>query len=187
MKSYHRSTRMLVVASCLAAMLLAHTLPTRSVYAQASQREYQIKASFLYHFLQFVEWPDSAFSDHSNQIIVGVLGTDPFGSTLDNTLAGKTMKGKKIMIRRFASLEELEDCHILFVSSSEENRLTDILRSLRHVSVLTIGELARFTQQGGAIKFFEFKNKVRFEINLEAAKSARLKISSKLLRLARVV
>lgn len=173
----------------VAAVLWLHALPVNSSYAQAStaDREYQIKATFLYHFLQFVEWPDDAFADDSPQIVVGILGEDPFGAALDEVLAGKTIRGKELVIRRYASPEEVAHCHLLFVSASEEDRLPDVLQSLRQHPVLTVGETARFTQHGGAIKLFEFKNKVRFEINLEVAQRARLKVSSKLLKLAKVV
>lgn len=166
-------------------MLVMLVLPLRSVHAQTS-REYQIKATFLYHFLQFVEWPDSAFGDTPDRIVVAVLGDDPFGPVLERTLTGKTAQGKTLVIRRFASPEEVTNCHLLFVGPSMEDRLPNILHSLDHGQVLTVGEAARFTQHGGIIKLFEFKNKIRFEINLEAAQRAGLKVSSKLLRLAKL-
>ncbi len=188
-KRHYSITQIMVKILAVAAVLWLHALPVGSANAQAStaDREYQIKATFLYHFLQFVEWPDDALADDSQQIVVGILGEDPFGAVLDNALAGKTIRGKKLVIRRYTSPGEVTDCHLLFISASEEDRLPDVLRSLALLPVLTIGETARFTQHGGAIKLFEFKNKVRFEINLEVAQRARLKVSSRLLKLARVV
>ncbi len=189
MKRLHHKARILAAGSWLAAMLWIFMLPVQSVSAQAqpAEREYQIKASILYHFLQFVEWPESAFIQNPGELVVGVLGKDPFGAVLDRTLAGKTVRGKKLVIRRYASPEDVEACHLLFVSTSVENRVKEVLHSLTPTSVLTVGESARFTQHGGIIRLFEFKNKVRFEINQEAAQRATLRVSSKLLKLARVV
>ncbi len=187
-KRHYGITQIMVRILAVAAVLGLHALPMHATYAQTSkaERQYQIKASFLYHFLQFVEWPDDAFVDNSQEIVVGILGEDPFGAVLDNALAGKTIRGKKLVIRRYTSPGEVA-CHLLFISASEEDRLPDVLRSLASLHVLTVGETPHFTQQGGTIKLFEFKNKVRFEINLEVARRARLIVSSKLLKLARVV
>lgn len=171
------------------AVLLLHATPLlpADAHGQTPEREYQIKASFLFRFLQFVEWPDDAFAEQPQQIVVGILGDDPFGAVLDQTLAGKTIGGKTLVVQRFADPGDVTNCHMLFVSASVDEHLSDVLQSLKAHPVLTVGESARFTQKGGAIKLFEFKNKVRFEINLEVAQRAGLKVSSKLLKLAKVV
>ena len=153
----------------------AHTAPVR---------EYAIKAAFLYHFAEFVEWPADKLAPAS--ITLCVLGKDPFGTAL-NTIEGKEIKGKKLSIKRLAVGQGLASCHILFISTSEEERLGHILTSLRHASVLTVSEIARFVYRGGMINFVKRKNKMRLEINASVAKQAGLKLSSHLLRLAKVV
>lgn len=152
----------------------------------SSFRKYQIMAAFLYNFAKFVEWPNDTFTDTSSTITLGVLGEDPFGVTLES-IRYKTVRGRKLVIKRFDSVRNLEFCHILFISSSEEERLPQILKSLNNLSVLTVGEMDQFTQFGGIIKFIIQKNKIRFEINVDNAERAGLKISSRLLKLAKVV
>ena len=149
-------------------------------------REYQIKAAFLYNFVKFVEWPDEALPDPSAPIALCVLGEDPFGVALES-INGKTVKGRQLVIKRFVGLQDLEVCRILFISSSEEGRLAQIFGSLKNSSILTVGEMERFIQLGGIISFTMESNKIRFEINADAAERAGLKISSKLLNLAKVV
>jgi len=149
--------------------------------------EYEVKAAFLFNFAQFVEWPDDAFDDSRSSIVIGILGDDPFGSIIEKTVAGKTVREKKFVIKRFQRVADVERCHILFVSSSEEVRLTDILDAVRSSSVLTVGEMERFAERGGIVNLTKEQNKIRLEINVEAAERAGLKISSKLLKLAKVV
>ena len=156
----------------------------RRVAAQTAN-EYQVKAAFLYNFAKFIEWPTEAFSN--GHLVVGLIGDDPFGSALDQTINGKSINGRQLIIRRFKWGQNLRDCHILFIASSERKRLPQILESLRGARVLTVGELDKFCQQGGLINFILEENKVRFEINLDVAEQAGLKISSKLLALARSV
>lgn len=158
-----------------------------SVHAQESlDREYQIKAAFLYHFVKFVEWPSEALPEASPTIHICVLGTDPFGGALE-ALKGKTVKGRSLVISRFERVRDLGGCHIAFVSSSEKGRLGEIVETLKEASVLTVGDMDRFAELGGIISFVVESNKVRFEINVVRAERARLKISSQLLKLARVV
>lgn len=154
--------------------------------AQGALREYQIKAAFLYNFTKFVEWPAEAFTDSGAPMIVGILGDDPFGVALES-IQDKTVKGRKLEIKRFESIQGVEFCHILFISSSKKERLAQILEALKNSSVLTVGERDGFTQLGGMVNFTIKKNKIRFEINPDAAEQARLKLNSKLLRLGKVV
>ena len=152
-----------------------------------SLSEYQVKAAYLYNFAKFVEWPNEALEGENRLIILAVLGRDPFHEALD-PLRGKTVKGRKLVIKRFKSVRELEFCHILFVSSSERDRLPHILKgALKSWSVLTIGDVEGFADSGGVIRLFFRKNNIRFKINLDAARQKGLTISSKLLRLADIV
>lgn len=149
--------------------------------------EYQVKAAFLYSFAKFVEWPADAFVHLQAPIVVGIVGRDPFGHALDGMIFGKTVNGRGFQVKRLEIGPELRGCHILFISSSEKNNLAHIFESLKGSSVLTVGETEQFVQSGGAIQLLLQDNKVRFEINVAAAALARLKVSSKLLALARSV
>ena len=147
--------------------------------------EYQVKAAFLFNFAKFVEWPPAAFADAKSPIVIGILGDNPFGEDLAKTVRDKTVNNRPITIKKeFRSLADATNCHILFISTSEKQRLPEIFKGLRGASVLTVGETDRFTETGGMINFVTGGNKIRFQINVEAAKSAGLKVSSKLLSLA---
>lgn len=152
-----------------------------------SPTEYQVKAAFLYNFAKFVEWPTEAFSDTTTPIIIGILGDDPFESDLDQIVKGKRVNGREFVIKRFKELEDLEICHILFISTSEHKNLSKITRTLKNSGVLTVSEMKEFTKMGGIINFILEENKVRFEINVDAAEREGLKLSSQLLKLARIV
>jgi hypothetical protein len=153
----------------------------------ASLTEVQIKAGFLFNFTRFVEWPSDAFADASSPIVLGVVGEDPFEDLLTQAAAGKTVNGRRVLLKRFRENQDLRGCNILFVSASEEKHIARILESLRGSSVLTVGETPDFAQIGGIISFFIEANKVRLQINLEAASRARLTISSKVIAVGRLV
>ncbi len=150
-------------------------------------REYQVKAIFLYNFAQFVTWPGAAFPERNTPITIGILGYDPFGPYLEEAVRGEVIDGRSLTVKRFKRVEEVSDSHILFVSKSERGRLGQILAAVRGKSILTVGETEAFARQGGIINFITVDNKVRYEINVDAAKRADLDISSKLLRLAKIV
>jgi hypothetical protein len=177
----------ILIARVVSAMLivaLTSSAPASQAQSQ-TPNEYQIKAAFLYKFARFVQWPAEAFGENSTSLIVGVLGEDPFGSDLDQTVSGKTINGLPFTIKRLKWGQDLRACHILFIGSSERKRLPQIIASLKGASVLTVGEMGQFTQQGGIVNFTMEENNVRFEINAEAAGAARLRISSRLLSLAK--
>lgn len=165
----------------------AATMPADTVAQSPASPEYQLKAVFLFNFAQFVEWPASAFPDSAAPLVIGVLGADPFGSYLDETVRGETVDEHPLVVRRFRSVDEITTCHILFVSRQEESRLTGILDSLKGRSVLTVSDADRFASRGGMIRFVTDHNRIRLRINLDAAKAAHLTLSSKLLRPAQIV
>jgi hypothetical protein len=156
--------------------------------AQSPQlREYQVKAVFLFNFAQFVDWPSSAFPDRQTPLVIGVLGKDPFEGSLEEAVRGETINARPLEIRRFKSVEEVRDCHVLFISNSESAHLERILGALKGRNILTVSDVDGFAERGGMIRFVTEKNKVRFRINLDSAKAAGLTISSKLLRPAEIV
>jgi hypothetical protein len=153
--------------------------------AQGTQpSEYQLKAAFLYHFAQLVNWPPEAFAQTNSPIVIGVLGENPFGKQLEESVRGKSVNGHPLAVKEVQTLGEVTTCHILFISASEKKRLSEILSAAREKSVLTVSETDNFTETGGMINFILDGTKIRFQINNAAAKAAGLKISSKLLTLA---
>jgi hypothetical protein len=169
--------RVLLILSLATALSLAPRVRAQS----ASQREYEIKAAYLYNFIKYVDWPS-----YGDTITIGVLGGNPFGTAL-TPLNGKIVKGRRLLVRELDSVRDAQKCQIIFVSSSEKQRLQEIFESLRSARVLTVGETQGFADGGGIINFIEENNKVRFEINAEAARRTGLNISSELLKLARLV
>ena len=166
----------------LALGLAAAFFAAPGVRAQSSsQREYEIKAAYLYNFIKYVDWPS-----YGDTITIGVLGGNPFGPALA-PLNGKIVKGRRVVVRELDSVRDAQKCQIIFVSSSERQRLQEIFDSLRSARVLTVGETQGFADGGGIINFIEENNKVRFEINAEAARRTGLNISSELLKLAKLV
>lgn len=158
-----------------------------SAHAQSASAEYKLKAVFLFNFVRFVEWPSNAFPTENSPVIIGVLGADPFGQTLDQTVKGEVANGHPIEVRRYKSVNEIKQCHVLFISASESARLDSILAALQGRNILTVGDVEGFADLGGMVRFRKENNKLRFHINVEAAKAADLVISAKLLQLAEIV
>ncbi|MFN7138296.1 MAG: YfiR family protein, partial [Limisphaerales bacterium] len=131
--------------------------------------EYQIKAVFLYNFAQFVSWPEEAFNGKEDPFVIGVIGKDPFGSSLDETVRNERINGRRMEVRRYRSVEEVKGCQILFISASEQPRLFQILDALEGRPTLTVGDTENFARNGGMIRFLSERNKIRFRINLQAA------------------
>jgi len=156
-----------------------------AAHAQPS-REYDLKAAFLYNFASFVEWPPQAFESDQAPFVIGVIGRDPFGATLDDIVRGERAKGRPLVVRRFHAVQMIRGCHILFVSRSEHYRLHDILRHARGHAVLTVSDLDNFTSTGGMVGFRTEQQRIVLQVNPAAASAAELVISSKLLRVARV-
>jgi len=159
-------------------------------------KEYQIKAAFLYNFINFVDWPKEKVEDNDNLITIGIIGKDPFEQAFE-PLKNKQTKGKKVLIKRFISFKEstlstdqveaIRKCHLLFICRSEKEQLRKIINIVKDHNVLTVGDMNDFLESGGIINFVIDDQKVRFEINNNAAKQEKLNIRSKLLRLAKKV
>lgn len=150
-------------------------------------REYKIKAAFLLNFMQFVEWPAPVATNRETALILGICGEDPFGSTLDDTVKGETVRGHPLVIKRTRRAADLADCHLAFICQSEKDRLTDIFQASRKGSALLVSDIEQFCPQGGMIGLVTENGRIKFDINQAAAEQRGLKISSKLLRLGRPV
>ncbi len=174
-------------ASSWICLLACGLLLTRGPQASAQSKEYQFKSAFLYNFSQFVVWPAGAFSGAHSQLIIGVVGDDPFGASLDEIVRGQKANNHPLVVQRFRQIEEIKSCHILFVSRSEAGRLNQIVAISRDRNILTVSDIEGFAEHGGMIAFVTENNKIRFKINLGAARAENLTISSKLLRAAEIV
>jgi hypothetical protein len=155
--------------------------------AQSIDEEYRIKAAFIFHFAQLVDWPPDTPIDTENSLFLCTLGEDPFQGTLESSVAGKLIGNRVMRIRHLAEAQDLQSCQILFIGKGQSRRMAAVVAALHNAPVLTVGEIAGFVGVGGMIGFLLEDNKVRFEINLAAAESARIKIGSRLLMLAQTV
>jgi hypothetical protein len=171
-------------AAILVLVMLAVVRPSVS-FASSTSPEYLIKAAYLYHFAMFVDWPADAFSGRNSPIVIGIVGNDPFGPTIDDTVRNKRIDGRPLVVKRLDWSEDLRACHILFVADG--GRIADVVRRTGGLSILIVGESQDLARRGAVINFRIEDNRVRFEINVDAAKRSRLTISSQLLNLARIV
>jgi hypothetical protein len=151
-----------------------------------SAPEYLVKAAFIYNFAKFVHWPDDSFNGPRDRIELCVYSKDPFGDALQR-LRDRTAQGRSFHVRRCDSLDELKKCHIVFIGAASRRDRVEAIRFLRGRAALTVGDRSGFADRGGMIELYEVKERIRFRINLQAARHAGLKISSELLKLAEVV
>ena len=153
--------------------------------AQKSKpQEYEVKATYLYNFARFVEWPLSSAAAKSNSFAICVLGQDPFGPALDAIVAGESIDGKAVLAKRVSKPQDAVSCRVLYISSSEDSRLKEVLAALDKSGVLTVSDIPQFSQRGGMIEFTLEGNTVRFEVNLAVAENTGLTLSSELLKVA---
>ena len=171
-----------VTSSVLAVAMLVCT-PAHPENPPKGPSEYRVKAAFLYNFVKFVEWPATPAAQEG-PIEICVLGKDPFGGALERVVEGKTVNDRALVIRHFGDIAAARSCQVLFVSTSEAGRVSEIIKAVRGWSVLTVSEINRFSERGGIINFLMEGQRVRFRINTKMAASAGLTISSKLLELA---
>jgi hypothetical protein len=172
---FHRTIGLVITWTVIAAPLL---------HAQrSSPTENEVKSAYLFNFGKFVEWPAKATSV-GEFFTVCALGDDSFGSTLETTIAGESINGKKVLVKRVTKPQDAVSCRILFISSSEQSQLKEILAALDNTSVLTVSDVPQFTRRGGMIQFVVEAKKVRFEVNLTSAERAGLTLSSQLLKVA---
>ena len=153
--------------------------------SSAPVSEYQLKAVFLFNFAHFVEWPPGALTAAGAPFVIGVLGTDPFGNSLDEVVRGESVSGHPLAVERSADVARLRNCQILFIPATELTRLPEILEGLKGRSVLTVTEGP--APRGVVIDLLREESRIRLRIDLAAARANNLTISSKLLRPAEIV
>jgi hypothetical protein len=168
--------------------LIGVALCLLTITAQAqSATEYQVKAAFLFNFAKFVEWPADAFPGADAPLQICVLGQDPFGHEFEEMIADKTVNAHRIEIIHPSGVPQAKACQVIFVASSERQQAREILRGLRGASVLSVGDTSGFAKMGGIINFVLDDGRVRFEVNVKAAERAHLKISARLLTVAKLI
>jgi hypothetical protein len=169
----------------LIAFFTALPCPTGLRAETAAQRECEIKAAYLYNFINYIDWPENAFPAPGG-ITIGVVGQSEFDAALQ-TLNGKQAKGRTVALKQITDPKDFDQCQIVFINSSEKARLPELLGKLKDTRALTVSEIDGFAEQGGIINFISEHNRVRFEINPDAARRLGLNISSELLKLAKLV
>ena len=175
------SVRKVPLPAVVAALVLA---AGSAATPQQSPLEDTRKAAFLYNLVKFVEWPAT---DGDGPIVLGMLGRDALGATMEQIFRGKDVDGRALQIRYVAKLEDLKFCQVIFISEAEKERLPEILAALKDVHVLTVSEIDGFAERGGMVRLIVENTKVRLEVNVDTVSRARLKISARLLQLASVI
>lgn len=180
--------RHLLILACLVALSCGVGMPAPSARGddRSAERslEYPAKAAIVYHTVQFTEWPAAAFANEKSPIVVGLVGTDVFKGLLEQAVKDKTAWGRPILFKHFPSADKIEPCHVLYVSTSEKDRLGDVFQKVQGKHTLTVSDIDPFIPAGGMMRLMILENRPRFEIRLKPATQAGLKISSKLLKLA---
>jgi len=147
--------------------------------------EFEMKAAFLYNIAKFIEWPLNP-DEQDNDLTICVSGKTPFSSALDS-ISGKMIRGKEIIVKRNFPAGAMKKCDILFIPGHEKTKLDSILKNLKNLPILTVGDTEFFADKGVMINFYVENDRVRFEINTEAAKRTGLRIHSNLLRLGKII
>lgn len=177
-----RRIRLPALSSILLFAFVLHAAVPDTAVAQPATNEDEVKAAFLFHFAQLVRWPPDAFI--SGDLLLCTLEDDSLHDELESTLQGRQIGSRTIRVRQVHASQAAHDCNMLVIDKTENRHLPSLLATLRNVPVLTIGETDDFLNCGGMIRFHLVDNKIRFDINLAAADSSRLKISSQLLLLS---
>ena len=170
--------RLLCVRAVLCLLLLAAADPATDV---------EVKAAFLSHFPSYVDWPAECFTGPTEPVVVGLYGEDPFGPLLDDLLKERTVGGRPIVARRLSRLEDVGHVHVLYLGTADRMEIANVLAELHHRPVLTVADGEGLAERGVVLSFRLEDRKVRFDINLDAADRADLRLSSQLLKLARIV
>lgn len=167
-------------AAAMSLLLLA----ARGAAAQAPRSEYEVKAAYLLNFARYAEWPASPPADATDDLVICVLGHDPFGAALDRTVAGRRVLGRPVRVLRPGSRAEARLCQLAFIAGDSRAEIGPWLAEMRGRPVLTIGDGPDFTEAGGAIAFVPVEQTVRFEVNRNALERSGVRLSSRVMALA---
>jgi hypothetical protein len=181
LRAYGRGLRKAVLAIALLSLLCAPRMG-----AAVGPAEADVKAVFVLNFIKFVEWPASAFRSPEDPILLSVVGSDPVGDAIES-LSGKTVSGRKLVVRKAPDFGSLKPSHILYIGASEKAEMGPVLVAMKRWPVLTVADFEGFAGRGGTIGFIRLHDRVGFEINEESARNAGLKLSAKLLYLGKSI
>jgi YfiR/HmsC-like len=183
-----KDTCLLIQKFYLIIFSMAFFFNSSLAYSQTEKEiEYKLKAVYILNFLQFTEWPDSIFENNNAPITVAILGKDPFGKIIDETVKDEKIGGHPILIKRFEDLTGIDSCRVVFICLSKRETYKSILKLIDGFPTLTISSITGFADEGGDIGFYIEDNKLRFAVNLQSLNKSDIKISSKLLRLAKII
>lgn len=182
-----RLARYILALLVLGGALAAEAAPLVETAEATRAPDYEIKAAFVVKFAKFVEWPAESSAVTEKTLNVCLIGEDTTGDALKRIAERTKVDGRPVVVRTLSRAEEARSCAIVYIGSSETERLRPLLSILRKMPILTVGDAEGFAGSGGTIGFYLAEYKVHLEINPEAAAASGLKLSSQLLRLARLV
>ena len=184
----YRSLASLRIRGCVLTILILVLFPVSASADLTVNREYAIKAAFLYNFSLYTTWPEETFHSTSDPFVIGVLQDDPFGTILDKIAKSKKVEDRPIKVVRLDTLDRLAECHILYVPRTVSSKdSAEVHKALVTTHVLCVGETEGYAEKGGTVQLYLEGNRVRFAINKEAVEQRKLKMSSKILSLAKLV
>lgn len=183
MKKFPKHVRSRLTKAAIAVGVLMNGVAARG---DDPTRERQVEAAFIYNFTQFIEWPKDAFGVDTAPFVIGVLGRDPFDGLLARAMAGKKVGSHSVQVVYFRIAADVSAVNLLYVPTSEDEHAGDVVARLSDSPMLTIGQSEFFLAANGGIRLYTEDRRMRFQINLRATDRARLKISSKLLNLAKI-
>jgi hypothetical protein len=169
---------------CLVALLLSAVMTSAGA---PTPREIDVKAVYLLRFAEYVDWPPESFASQNSPIIIGVLGDRNMRQALDAVIEGEQVRNRPFRVQTLNRVEDARNCHIVFLGQAEAGSMDELMRRLRNAPILTVSDWERFDDRGGMIRFVNEGGKIRLHINLDAARTARLGLSSRLLRVADAV
>jgi hypothetical protein len=149
--------------------------------------EYKVKSVFIFNFTRFVDWPETYMKNNSDPFIIGIIGENPFGNILEETVLGEKVGTHPIVVQHFTDKNAVANCQLLYIGYSDERRIREVITNLNKRPVLTVSDANNFCLMGGIVQFYQEENKIRLMINTQNSKAAALNISSKLLAVARVL
>jgi hypothetical protein len=158
------------------------------VQVAAGLSEYELKAAFLHNLSNFITWSSKAFSSDDAPFVLCILGVDPFGDNLETITANQKVAGQHpVQVNRVTTEIDAKECHLVFVSSSEQKKMSNILSFLKNFNVLTVGDTDDFIEQGGMIMFMTVQGKIKLAVSPERIAAAQLKVSAQLLKIAKII
>ena len=177
----------LLRAGALSIAIAAGVAGARPAHADAQADEYRVKAAFLYKFGSYIEWPGASFARADSPVTIGVMGADALADELTQIVAGRSVNGRPARVRKLRPGDPMAGLHVLFVGRAEGGRLAEILAAARGQALLTVTESEEGLELGSMINFVVVEDKVRFDIAPPPSESSNLKISARLLGVARKV